>query len=114
MSARVVCIQVENLENSPRPIRICLVAPSLDILGGQAVQAVGLFDRLQGVSGLEMRFLPINPRLPGLFRKMQRVKYLRTLVTESSYLLSLLRHLKEFDVIHVFSASYFSFVLAPS
>jgi glycosyltransferase involved in cell wall biosynthesis len=38
----------------------------------------------------------------------------RTIVTSIVYVLSLLLRVHKYDVIHVFSASYFSFVLAPT
>jgi glycosyltransferase involved in cell wall biosynthesis len=42
-----------------------------------------------------------------------RIKYVRTIVTQLIYLPRLVRELRRADVVHVFSASYFSFVLAP-
>ena len=57
--------------------------------------------------------MPINPELPVLLRPLARVKYLRTLATQLVYLPSLVRELRRADVVHVFSASYWSFVLAP-
>jgi glycosyltransferase involved in cell wall biosynthesis len=91
-----------------------LVGPSLDILGGQAVQLERLRARLQQVPDLEVDFLPVNPRLPGGLAWMQRIKYVRTLVTETAYIASLVARLRRYDVVHIFSASYFSFVLAPT
>ena len=69
---------------------------------------------LEGDPQLEVSFLPHNPRLPGVLRALQRVKYVRTVSTSVAYLASLLRELPRHDVIHVFSASYWSFVLAPT
>ncbi|HEX5830915.1 MAG TPA: glycosyltransferase family 4 protein [Gemmatimonadaceae bacterium] len=97
----------------PRTIRVCLVGPSLDILGGQAVQAARLLERLRTIPGLEVEFLPVNPRLPGPLRVLQRVRYVRTVATSVAYAWSLLRHVPRFDVVHAFSASYFSYLLAP-
>ncbi len=42
-----------------------------------------------------------------------KIKYLRTLATEVTYLALLLRELRRADIVHVFSASYSSFLLAP-
>jgi len=95
-------------------IRVCLVAPSLDILGGQAVQASRLFRSLQNVPSVAVDVLPINPRLPGVFRLLQRVRYLRTVVTSVRYAWTLITRLAKYDIVHVFSASYFSFLLAPT
>lgn len=97
-----------------RRLRVLVVAPSLDILGGQAVQADRLMTRLHEEPSLEIGFLPINPRLPGFLRKLQAIKYMRTLVTSIWYVASLLTRIPRYDVIHIFSASYFSFVLAPT
>jgi glycosyltransferase involved in cell wall biosynthesis len=95
-------------------VRVLIVAPSLDILGGQAVQAERLVNHLGAEPTLEIGFLPINPRLPGVLRKLQSIKYLRTIVTSIWYCASLLRRVPKYDVVHAFSASYFSFVLAPT
>jgi len=95
-------------------LRVLIVAPSLDILGGQAVQAARLMKRLQDEPSLEIGFLPINPRLPGVMRKLQAIKYVRTVVTSIWYVASLLARVRQCEVIHIFSASYFSFVLAPT
>ncbi|HYO92699.1 MAG TPA: hypothetical protein VEQ40_13740, partial [Pyrinomonadaceae bacterium] len=94
--------------------RVLMVAPSLGILGGQAVQAARLMARLSQEPDLEIDFLPVNPRLPGLFGKLQDIKYVRTLLTSALYAASLLIRVRRYDVIHIFSASYFSFVLAPT
>ncbi len=61
-----------------------------------------------------MGFVPIDPRLPGPLQLLQRVRYLRTLVTSLQYLWDLLVSLARYDIVHVFSASYFSFILAPT
>lgn len=98
---------------SPAPIRVCLVGPSLDILGGQAVQAARLLRRLRESPALHVDFIPVNPRLPGALRALQRVKYVRTVVTSVAYGWSLLRNVQRYDVVHAFSASYFSYLLAP-
>lgn len=93
--------------------RVLIVAPSLAIVGGQAVQADRLFRHLSEEPSLTMGFLPVNPRLPGLLGYLQRIKFVRTVVTEAAYVLRLLRTAREYDVLHVFSASYWSFLLAP-
>ena len=97
-----------------RPLRILIVAPSFDILGGQAVQAARLLKGLRAERSLQVDFLPINPRLPGALRKLQAIKYVRTVVTSLLYGATLLARVRRYDVIHIFSASYFSFVLAPT
>ncbi|HEX8707357.1 MAG TPA: glycosyltransferase family 4 protein [Pyrinomonadaceae bacterium] len=96
------------------PLRVLIVAPSMDILGGQAVQAERLMDGLKQEPSLSVSFLPINPRLPGVLRHLQAIKYVRTVVTSVFYLATLLARVGRYDVIHIFSASYFSFLLAPT
>lgn len=95
-------------------LRVLIVAPSLDILGGQAVQASRLLARLSAQKEIEVSFLPHNPRLPGPFRKLQSIKYIRTVFTSLFYLALLLARIRKYDVIHIFAASYFSFLLAPT
>jgi glycosyltransferase involved in cell wall biosynthesis len=97
-----------------RPIRILIVAPSVRILGGQAVQANYLVEHLKREPLFEVSFLAHNPRLPGPLRLLQSIKYVRTLVTSLVYCLNLLLQVPKHDVIHAFSASYFSFLLAPT
>ena len=92
-----------------RPLRIALVAPSLDILGGQGVQAHTLRELLAS-EGYEVDFIPINPRFPRGVGWLRRVPYLRTLANEALYASSL-RRLRGCDVVHVFTASYWSFLL---
>ena len=73
------------MSGSADPVRVLMVGPSLHILGGQSIQADRLQRALSGHSDLRLRFLPVNPRLPGILGQMQRVKFLRTLVTEAAY-----------------------------
>lgn len=95
-------------------IRVCIVVASVDILGGQAIQALSLLEGLRSEPGIEAELLPINPRLPKPLRWLQQIKYVRTLVTSVAYVASLIARLPRFDVVHIFSASYLSFLLAPA
>lgn len=83
------------------------------ILGGQAVQADRLVRAWDGDPDIHAWLVPVNPEPPRLLRGAVNIKYLRTLVTELTYLPLLLGELRRADVVHVFSASYFSFLLAP-
>lgn len=110
---------MKNVPRSPdgasdEPIRLLIVAPSLRILGGQAVQANYLLQHLRQDPLFEVSFLPHNPRLPRPFRFLQSIKYVRTIVTSFVYCISLFMHIPKHDIVHVFSASYFSFLLAPT
>src|SRR6266700_402628 len=70
---------------SSAPISVLLIGPSLDILGGQAVQATRLMSILSEVPGLRMSFFSINPRPPKPPKWVKSVPYLRTLVTFAMY-----------------------------
>jgi len=74
---------------SGRP-RIGMVAASLDILGGQCVQAVNLAAALRG-EGMDVTYIPINPPFPAGLRWLRRLRYARTLLNETLYLPSLAR-----------------------
>jgi glycosyltransferase involved in cell wall biosynthesis len=100
----------------PRPAagvrpRIAMVVAGPDILGGQGVQASTLVENLRA-DGWPLRFIPIDPRFPRALRWVRRVPYLRTLLNQALYLPSLVA-LRHVDTVHVFSASYWSFLLAP-
>jgi glycosyltransferase involved in cell wall biosynthesis len=101
-------------ERPALPVRVLIVAPSLAILGGQAVQANRLLSLLSDEKEIEVAFLPVNPRLPGALGKLQSIKYARTILTSVAYVTSLLMQVRKHDVLHIFSASYFSFLLAPT
>jgi L-malate glycosyltransferase len=90
---------------------VAIVAASLDILGGQGVQARSLVDSLTA-DGQAVTFLPINPRFPRPLGSLRGWRGIRTLVNQSLYVPSL-RQLAHVDVAHIFSASYASFLLAP-
>lgn len=94
-------------------LNIAIVAPSMGILGGQAVQADRLLRCWRDDPDVHAWLVPINPLPPHPFRWTQRVKYLRTVATQLTYWPQLVRELRKADVVHVFSASYFSFLLAP-
>jgi glycosyltransferase involved in cell wall biosynthesis len=95
-----------------RPLRIALVSATRDILGGHAVQMEALAEGL-AADGCSVRVIPINPRPPAGLAWTRRLPVLRTLANEAQYLPSL-RALGEVDVAHVFSAAYWSFLLAPA
>jgi glycosyltransferase involved in cell wall biosynthesis len=91
--------------------RIAIVAPSLEILGGQGVQAQMMLRRLRE-EGYDVTFVPVNPAFPRGLRWLRRLPYARTVLNQALYIPSLAR-LRHADVAHVFSASYWSFVVSP-
>ena len=93
-------------------LRVLVVAPSLDILGGQSRQAIRLMEGLKREPDLEISFLPHNPRLPGILRSLQSIKYVRTIVTTLYYVALLLWRVRKYDIIHIFCASYYSYSMS--
>ena len=104
--------------NEPGPsnarIKIALVAPSLKYVGGQAVQANLFLRYWQNDPEVEARFIAIDPAMPPGLGWVGSIPVLRTLVREPLYLLELWRNLRHVDIAHIFSASYWSFLLAPA
>jgi glycosyltransferase involved in cell wall biosynthesis len=93
-------------------LRVLIVAPSLDILGGQSRQAVRLMEGLKREPDLDVSFLPHNPRLPGILRSLQSIKYVRTIVTTLYYIALLLLRVRKYDIVHIFCASYYSYSMS--
>lgn len=101
-----------NSSSAPRT-RVALVAPSLRYVGGQAVQADLLLRHWREDSEVDTRFVAVDPRFPFGLRWAERVPLLRTVVRAPLYAWNLWRSLKDADIVHIFSASYSSFLLAP-
>lgn len=93
-----------------RRVRVLLIAPSLDIIGGQSIQADQLRRRLENEPAVDLRFLPVNPRLP----RVLRVKYVRTVATSIVYLARLVVNIVRAEVLHIFTPGYWAFYLAPA
>src|SRR5262245_40239738 len=94
-------------------LNVAVVAPSMEILGGQAVQAARLLRSWRDDPEVHAWLVPVNPVPPGIFAALTRITYVRTAVTQLLYWPLLARELRKADVVHVFSASYFSFLLSP-
>lgn len=101
------------LHTPGRRLNVAIVAPTMGILGGQAVQADRLLRAWDEDPDVRAWLVPINPLPPGPLRHLQQIKYARTVVTQLAYWPMLLKELRRAEVVHVFSASYFSFLLAP-
>ena len=90
--------------------RVLIVAAGPPLVGGQSVQAKTLLDGLPESGEIETGFQPVNPVfLPFL----QHIKYVKTLVTFCGLVFGLLFKVPRYDIVHVFSASYFSFLIGP-
>jgi L-malate glycosyltransferase len=98
----------------PKRIRVCIVAPSLRYIGGQSAQADLLLRHWQNDSDIDISFIAVDPPLPRALAWADRVPGLRTILREPIYFWHLWRGLMGVDVAHMFSASYWSFLLAPA
>jgi L-malate glycosyltransferase len=102
-----------NGRSGPR-LRVAIVAASMHYVGGQSVQADLLVSNLRNDPAIEAHLIPIDPTLPPVLRWVEKIPFVRTLVREPFYLWALWRGLKDADIAHIFSASYWSFLLAPA
>ena len=94
--------------------RVCIVAPSLRYVGGQSVQAELLLRHWQNDPEIDISLLAVDPPLPSVLAWAEGIPGLRTILREPIYFWHLWRGLKDVDVAHIFSASYWSFLLAPA
>jgi len=93
------------------PIRVLLLAPGMHILGGQAVQGQRLVEEFRKDPSVQVDFLSLAPPLTGILRPFRNVKLLRTVLTLLVYLPQVIRHVPSYEVIHVFAASYWGYLL---
>ena len=94
-------------------LRVAIVAASMRILGGHAVQAERLLRGWSSDADVRAWLVPINPVPPAPFDRLLQIRWVRTIATQFWYWPLLMRELRAADVVHVFSASYTSFLLAP-
>ena len=92
-------------------IRVLLIAPSLRITGGQAVQATRLLAALRKDPSIDVDFQAIGPEPPGLLRALKRLKGIRTAAAWATYVCQLLWRAPRYAILHVFSASNTSYML---
>src|SRR5580704_10302180 len=100
--------------NSRVKVAVAIVAPSLRYVGGQAVQADLLMRLWRNDSDVKVTFIAVDPPLSPALAWAERIPGLRTILREPIYFWHLWRGLKDVDVAHIFSASYWSFLLAPA
>src|SRR2546428_9401801 len=98
--------------NRVEGLRIAIVVASLRILGGQAVQAQRMLDGWRGDPAVDAWLVPINPVPRKPIDRLLAIGLVRTVLTQLWYWPLLCRELRRADVVHVFSASYTSFLLS--
>jgi glycosyltransferase involved in cell wall biosynthesis len=97
------------MKQSAEKTKILIIAPALPLVGGQAVQAQRLLENFGREPHLHVCLQPINPQVAP---RLQKIVYLRTVLTTLKYLFDLLGKIPRADVVHVFSAAYYGFVLS--
>jgi glycosyltransferase involved in cell wall biosynthesis len=95
------------------PLRVAIVAASLRIIGGHSVQAIRMLQGWRDDPRVDAWVVPIDPIPRPPFDRLLSIKYVRTLATQLWYWPLLIREIRRADVVHIFSASYSSFMLAP-
>ena len=105
---------VSESNSKTKRVRVKIVAPSLRYVGGQAVQADLLLRLWKNDPDFDVSFLAVDPPLPALLAWAEHIPGLRTILREPIYFWHLWRGLKDADIAHSFSASYWSFLLAPA
>lgn len=100
--------------NTEKRLKVGIVAPSLRYVGGQSVQADLLMRFWQNDDAVEPKFIAVDPALPPGFGWAQNSRGIRTILREPVYFRNLWRGLEDVDIAHVFSASYWSFLLSPA
>jgi glycosyltransferase involved in cell wall biosynthesis len=93
--------------------RIAIVAPSLRYIGGQSAQADLLLRHWNNDPELEAHFIAHDPPFPSWLSWAEQMPYVRTVLRAPVYWAKLWGGLKEVDAAHIFSASYWSFLLSP-
>lgn len=91
-------------------IRVCLVAPRW-MTGGQAVEAQTLLRGFAKDPDIRVEIQPIDPKIPGF---LAAIPGLRTLCRMPLYHAGLLRRILGADVVHVFTAAFWPFLLTTT
>ena len=89
-------------------VRVLLIAPSMRIVGGQSVQADRLLHYIGQRPEVDLSFLAFDAPLPAL---LGRIPLLRTGACSLIYWAVLFARAWRYDVLHVFTASYWSYTL---
>ena len=94
--------------------RVAIICPSSRYVGGQSVQADLLVESWHNDSDIDASIVPIDPSFPKILKWAEAIPLLRTFIRQPFYLWSLWLGLEKADIAHIFSASYWSFFLAPT
>jgi len=89
-------------------VRVLLIAPSMRIIGGQSIQANRLRHYIGKRPEIDLSFLCFDAPLPAAIGNIPMV---RTVLRSLIYWISLFARAWRYDVLHVFTASYWSYTL---
>jgi L-malate glycosyltransferase len=95
-------------------LRVAIVAASMRYVGGQSVQADLLYANWRNDPAISVHPISIDPIFPHGLKWAEKIPVLRTFVRQPFYLWALWRGLENIDIAHIFSASYWSFLVAPA
>jgi glycosyltransferase involved in cell wall biosynthesis len=101
-------------EGSSKRLRVAIIGPSLRYVGGQSVQADLLLRLWRDDPEVEAKFIPVDPPLPSVLDWAAKLRGVRTGLREPLYCWDVWQGLADVEIAHVFSASYWSFLLAPA
>jgi glycosyltransferase involved in cell wall biosynthesis len=91
-------------------IRVCVVAPAY-MTGGQAIEARTLIDGFAADPDVRLELQPIDPPLPAW---LARIRGVRTLARMPLFWFGLIRRILRADVVHVFTAAFWPFLLTTT
>ena len=92
-------------------VSVLLIAPSVEIVGGQTVQAAHLMKVLSELPGQKMTFFPINPKPPKALLWVRKIPFVRTILNAVLYHSELIFAARRHDVLHIFTAGLHSYTL---
>lgn len=91
-------------------IRVCVVAPKY-MTGGQAIEARTLVHGFADDPDVRLELQPIDPQLPAW---LARIRGVRTVARMPLYLAGLIRRVRRADIVHVFTAAFWPFLLTTT
>jgi len=95
-------------------MRVKIIAASARYVGGQSVQAESLTKNWENDPDVEAGLIAIDPPFPKILRWVEDRPGLRTFLRQPIYIRDVWKGLEGADIAHVFSASYWAFLIAPA
>jgi L-malate glycosyltransferase len=92
---------------SKQKIKVVLAAPSMRQIGGQSIQANRLLEAFADSENIDFFFVPNNPETA-----FQNIKFLRTIFASLKFFRLLSAHIREADIVHIFSSATSGYIIA--